>query len=47
MEIENLLTFNDRRQLREWFELNHLSEKMLLGSLQQVEDGKAQHASLP
>lgn len=27
MEIENLLTFNDRRELREWFELNHLSEK--------------------
>ena len=27
MEIENLLTFTDRRQLREWFERNHLSEK--------------------
>ena len=27
MEITNLLTFTDRRQLREWFEQNHLSER--------------------
>ncbi len=26
MEVENLLTFTNRRQLREWFERNHLSE---------------------
>ncbi len=27
MEITNLLTFTERRQLREWFEQNHLSTK--------------------
>lgn len=27
MEIENLLTFTDRRLLREWLEQNHLSER--------------------
>ena len=27
MEVKNLLTFTDRRQLREWLEQNHLSEK--------------------
>ena len=27
MEIVNLLTFTDRKELREWFERNHLSEK--------------------
>ena len=27
MEVTNLLTFTDRRQLREWFERNHLSER--------------------
>ena len=27
MEVENLLTFNDRRGLREWLERNHLSER--------------------
>ncbi len=27
MEITNLLTFTERRHLREWFEQNHLSEK--------------------
>ena len=27
MEVTNLLTFTDRRQLREWFEQNHLSER--------------------
>lgn len=26
MEIENLLIFTNRRQLREWLEQNHLSE---------------------
>ncbi len=26
MEVENLLTFTNRSQLREWFERNHLSE---------------------
>ena len=26
MEVTNLLTFTDRRQLREWLERNHLSE---------------------
>ncbi len=26
MEVTNLLTFNNRKQLREWFEKNHLSE---------------------
>ena len=27
MEVTNLLTFTDRRQLREWLERNHLSER--------------------
>lgn len=27
MEVTNLLTFTDRRQLREWLLLNHLSER--------------------
>ena len=27
MEVTNLLTFTERRQLREWFEQNHLLEK--------------------
>ena len=27
MEVTNLLTFTDRKQLREWFERNHLSER--------------------
>ena len=27
MEVENLLTFTNRSQLREWFERNHLSER--------------------
>lgn len=27
MEVTNLLTFTDRRQLREWFERNHHSER--------------------
>ena len=27
MEVTNLLTFTDRRQLREWFERNYLSER--------------------
>ena len=27
MEVTNLLSFNERKQLREWFEQNHLSEK--------------------
>ena len=27
MEVTNLLTFTERRQLREWLEQNHLSEK--------------------
>lgn len=28
MEVTNLLTFTERRQLREWFEKNHLTEKV-------------------
>ena len=27
MEVENLLTFTNRRQLGEWLERNHLSER--------------------
>ena len=27
MEVTNLLAFTERKQLREWFEKNHLSEK--------------------
>ena len=27
MEVTNLLTFTDRKQLREWLERNHLSER--------------------
>ena len=27
MEVTNLLTFTERKQLREWFEKYHLSEK--------------------
>ena len=27
MEVTNLLSFSERKQLREWFEQNHLSEK--------------------
>ena len=27
MEVENLLTFTNRSQLREWFERNHFSER--------------------
>ena len=27
MEVTNLLEFTERKQLREWFEKNHLSEK--------------------